>query len=47
MVCAYARGVHDGVRTAAALLAPGEALTARPAPARLARADGLVFREVG
>jgi ABC-type branched-subunit amino acid transport system substrate-binding protein len=47
VVCAYARGVHDGVRAAAGLLGPGEALTARPAPARLARADGLVFREVG
>ncbi|MGX5655764.1 ABC transporter substrate-binding protein [Geodermatophilus nigrescens] len=47
VVCAYARGVHDGVRTAAALLAGGGAAPARPAPSRLARADGLVFREVG
>jgi ABC-type branched-subunit amino acid transport system substrate-binding protein len=47
VVCAYARGVHDGVRTAASLLAGGDAGPARPAPSRLARADGLVFREVG
>ena len=47
VVCAYARGVHDGVRTAAALLGRGGAVPARPAPPRLARADGLVFREVG
>ncbi|MGY1782383.1 ABC transporter substrate-binding protein [Geodermatophilus sp. SYSU D01036] len=47
VVCAYARGVHAGVRTAARLLetgTPGPPPIPRP---RLARADGLVFREVG
>jgi urea transport system substrate-binding protein len=47
VVCAYARGVYDGVRLACALLsdAPG---TPRPAPPppRLARADGLTFTEL-
>jgi urea transport system substrate-binding protein len=45
-VCAYARGVYDGVRLAVALAA-GEQ-TAWPAvqPPRLARADGLRFREI-
>ncbi len=47
VVCAYARGVHDGVRTAAGLLDPGSGRSTRPSPARLARAEGLVFREVG
>jgi ABC-type branched-subunit amino acid transport system substrate-binding protein len=47
VVCAYARGVHDGVRTAAGLLGRGTVRPARPAGSRLARADGLVFREVG
>ncbi len=46
VVCAYARGVHDGVRTAAGLLGPGSGGPARPAPPRQARAEGLVFREV-
>ena len=45
VVCAYARGVHDGVREAAALLA-GRAVDRGRARPRLARADGLVFREV-
>jgi ABC-type branched-subunit amino acid transport system substrate-binding protein len=47
VVCAYARGVHDGVRVAAGLLTPGSAPVPRPRRPRLARADGLVFREVG
>ncbi|WP_211297329.1 ABC transporter substrate-binding protein [Geodermatophilus tzadiensis] len=47
VVCAYARGVHDGVRAAAALLDARTATRPRPPRARLARADGLVFREVG
>jgi ABC-type branched-subunit amino acid transport system substrate-binding protein len=48
VVCAYARGVHDGVRTAAGLLGARPAMPApSPARPRLARADGLVFREVG
>ncbi|SDC89305.1 amino acid/amide ABC transporter substrate-binding protein, HAAT family (TC 3.A.1.4.-) [Geodermatophilus telluris] len=47
VVCAYARGVHDGVRTAAALLDDRTPARPRPPRARLARADGLVFREVG
>jgi ABC-type branched-subunit amino acid transport system substrate-binding protein len=46
VVCAYARGVYDGVRLAVALAAgrPAPSLT-RQRP-RLARADGLRFREV-
>src|SRR5689334_4718300 len=45
-VCAYARGVYDGVRTAAALARGGAPRSRRPGP-RLARADGLAFREPG
>jgi hypothetical protein len=45
VVCAYARGVYDGVRLAAAL-AGGRRMPAGRPPARLARADGLAFREV-
>jgi urea transport system substrate-binding protein len=49
VVCAYARGLHDGVRLACALLAgtPDAALPSRPPAApRLARADGLAFTEL-
>jgi ABC-type branched-subunit amino acid transport system substrate-binding protein len=48
VVCAYARGLYDGVRLACALLA-GDAGAPVPAPAppRLARADGLRFSELG
>nr|WP_275585931.1 ABC transporter substrate-binding protein [Geodermatophilus sabuli] len=48
VVCAYARGVYDGVRLAATLTGPGRGRVARPAaqPPRLARADGLAFHEV-
>jgi urea transport system substrate-binding protein len=45
VVCAYARGVYDGVRRAAAL-ADGRPARARRAAARLALADGLAFREL-
>jgi ABC-type branched-subunit amino acid transport system substrate-binding protein len=45
VVCAYARGVYDGVRLAAAL-AGGRAVRTRRASPRLARADGLAFREL-
>jgi len=45
VVCAYARGVYDGVRLAAAL-AGGRAVRTRRAAPRLARADGLAFREL-
>jgi urea transport system substrate-binding protein len=46
VVCAYARGVYDGVRLAAAL-AGGRTLPAgRPSSPRLARADGLAFHEL-
>jgi ABC-type branched-subunit amino acid transport system substrate-binding protein len=47
VVCAYARGVYDGVRLACALLAAdaGTPLPAPPPP-RLARADGLTFTEL-
>lgn len=46
VVCAYARGVYDGVRLAASLA--GQGAVPRPAPAvpRLALADGLAFRGV-
>ncbi|MGY1727912.1 ABC transporter substrate-binding protein [Geodermatophilus sp. SYSU D01062] len=47
VVCAYARGVHAGVRTAARLLETGTPGPPRIPRPRLARADGLVFREVG
>ena len=48
VVCAYARGLYDGVRLACALLAaPGERAVAVPTGApRLARADGLSFTEL-
>ena len=45
-VCAYARGVYDGVRMAAALARGSAPRSRRPGP-RLARADGLAFREPG
>jgi ABC-type branched-subunit amino acid transport system substrate-binding protein len=47
VVCAYARGLYDGVRLACALLSPdaGAPLPAPPLP-RLARADGLTFTEL-
>jgi urea transport system substrate-binding protein len=45
VVCAYARGVYDGVRMAAAL-ADGRTLRPRRSSPRLARADGLAFREL-
>lgn len=45
VVCAYARGVYDGVRLGAALAA-GRPPRARRSPPRLARADGLTFREL-
>jgi ABC-type branched-subunit amino acid transport system substrate-binding protein len=45
VVCAYARGVYDGVRLAAALVAGRATRSGRAAP-RLARADGLTFREL-
>ena len=45
VVCAYARGVYDGVRMAAALAAGRSPRSGRSAP-RLARADGLTFREL-
>jgi hypothetical protein len=43
VVCAYARGVYDGVRLAAALADGRRIRSGRPAP-RLAQADGLRFR---
>jgi ABC-type branched-subunit amino acid transport system substrate-binding protein len=48
VVCAYARGLYDGVRLACALLgAPGERQFTVPTGApRLARADGLSFTEL-
>jgi urea transport system substrate-binding protein len=45
VVCAYARGVYDGVRLAAALAGGRAPRSGRSAP-RLARADGLAFREL-
>jgi ABC-type branched-subunit amino acid transport system substrate-binding protein len=45
VVCAYARGVYDGVRLAAALAEGRRVRSGRSAP-RLARADGLTFREL-
>jgi urea transport system substrate-binding protein len=44
VVCAYARGVYDGVRLAAAL-AGGRSLRSTRSTPRLAQADGLAFRE--
>ena len=47
VVCAYARGLYDGVRLASALLAGAADAPPRPAPPpRLARADGLTFTEL-
>ena len=45
VVCAYARGVYDGVRLAAAL-AGGRTTRSRRSAPRLGRADGLAFREL-
>jgi ABC-type branched-subunit amino acid transport system substrate-binding protein len=45
VVCAYARGVYDGVRLAAGLAGGTTPRSLRTAP-RLARADGLAFREL-
>jgi ABC-type branched-subunit amino acid transport system substrate-binding protein len=45
VVCAYARGVYDGVRMAGALAAGRSPRSGRSA-SRLARADGLTFREL-
>lgn len=45
VVCAYARGVYDGVRRTAGLADGRPGRSPRVAP-RLARADGLAFREV-
>ena len=45
VVCAYARGVYDGVLLAAALAGGRQLRPGRPT-ARLARADGLAFREL-
>jgi urea transport system substrate-binding protein len=47
VVCAYARGLYDGVRLACALLSSdaGAPLPAPPPP-RLARADGLTFTQL-
>jgi hypothetical protein len=46
VVCAYARGVYDGVRLAVALAAGAPAPAHAGQPPRLARADGLRFCEV-
>ena len=46
VVCAYARGVYDGVRTAAALASGRRVRRPAPGSPRLARADGLAFREL-
>ncbi|MGZ4508718.1 MAG: substrate-binding domain-containing protein [Blastococcus sp.] len=46
VVCAYARGVYDGVRTAAALASGRRARRPAPGSPRLAQADGLTFREL-
>lgn len=45
VICAYARGVYDGVRLAAAL-ADGQPAGRTTAAPRLGRAEGLVFRDV-
>jgi ABC-type branched-subunit amino acid transport system substrate-binding protein len=45
VVCAYARGLYDGVRLAAAL-ADGRPGRFRKATSRLARAEGLAFHEL-
>jgi ABC-type branched-subunit amino acid transport system substrate-binding protein len=46
VVCAYARSVYDGVRVAAALAQGRRPSGARSSQPRLARAEGLSFREV-
>jgi urea transport system substrate-binding protein len=47
VVCAYARGLYDGVRLACALLSSdASARVPTPPPPRLARADGLAFTPV-
>jgi urea transport system substrate-binding protein len=46
VVCAYARGVYDGVRAAVALSAGRRPSGRAPAAPRLGHADGLRFREV-
>jgi urea transport system substrate-binding protein len=46
VVCAYARGVYDGVRLAVTLTGPVPAPRPARAVPRLARAEGLAFREV-
>jgi urea transport system substrate-binding protein len=46
VVCAYARGLYDGVRLACALLSSDGAPLPAPPPPRLARADGLTFTEL-
>jgi urea transport system substrate-binding protein len=46
VVCAYARGLYDGVRLACALLSDAGGPLIVPAPSRLARADGLTFTEL-
>jgi ABC-type branched-subunit amino acid transport system substrate-binding protein len=45
VVCAYARGVYDGVRMAAGLVGGRTPRAGRSTP-RLARADGLAFQEL-
>jgi hypothetical protein len=46
VVCAYARGVYDGVQAAVTLTGGRRPRPAGAPPTRLARADGLAFREV-
>ncbi|RBY83575.1 acetamidase regulator [Geodermatophilus sp. TF02-6] len=46
VVCAYARGVYDGVRLAVSLAGGGVPPRPTSPLPRLARADGLAFREV-
>jgi urea transport system substrate-binding protein len=46
VVCAYARGVYDGVRVAAALADGRRPRRPGRRPPRLAQADGLAFREL-
>ena len=46
VACAYARGLYDGVRAAAALAGGRRPVRTAPRTARLAHADGLRFREV-
>jgi ABC-type branched-subunit amino acid transport system substrate-binding protein len=45
-VCAYARGVYDGVRLAVAIAGGTRPRTVRVPTPRLARAEGLVFHQV-